>query len=182
MLINMANEVGTLQPRHLEIMRRLVLGQRQVDIAQDMGITQSRLSIIVNSPLFQLNMRELQNRRNENIIKIQDELIEAGLKGVRLHNRVICDNEMPIETRQRSATSVLNIVGRVVKTEQGGSSNEGSDQPYERRLKEVILREEVTSFGPQPGEGEGELETEEPETIDLVEGVNGNGDHDEDIT
>ena len=49
-------------PRHMDIIRRLVTGQTQREIAAEMGYTESRLSIIVNSPLFQHKLKEYQKQ------------------------------------------------------------------------------------------------------------------------
>ena len=49
-------------PRHMDIIRRLVTGQTQREIAGEMGYTESRLSIIINSPLFQHKLKEYQKQ------------------------------------------------------------------------------------------------------------------------
>lgn len=41
-----------LSPRHKEIMRRMLLGQKQIDIAREMGMNQPSVSVIVNSTRF----------------------------------------------------------------------------------------------------------------------------------
>jgi len=46
-----AQPIGYLWPRHHEIIRRVVAGERPTDIAKAMGLTDSRLSIILRSPL-----------------------------------------------------------------------------------------------------------------------------------
>lgn len=56
-----------IRPYHREIARRLVLGQRQAQIAQDLGISQTRLSIIVNSPLFQRELKRLEELRDSGV-------------------------------------------------------------------------------------------------------------------
>lgn len=53
-----------LRPIHKEIARMLVTGHRQRDIAMDFGINQSRLSLIVNSPIFQDEVRRLEKERD----------------------------------------------------------------------------------------------------------------------
>ena len=45
-----------LKPIHLEIAQRLVEGERQCDVARDLGYHQSWLSLVVYSPLFQTRM------------------------------------------------------------------------------------------------------------------------------
>jgi hypothetical protein len=52
--------LSALKERHHEIKRRLIAGDRQVDIAHALGMTQSRLSIVINSPAFQSELRILR--------------------------------------------------------------------------------------------------------------------------
>jgi len=56
-----------VRPYHREIARRLVLGQRQSDICVDLGISTGRLSIIVNSPLFKLELKRLEDIRDKGV-------------------------------------------------------------------------------------------------------------------
>lgn len=71
-------EKGPSQPltylweRHKEIMRRLVAGDRQVDIARDMSMTQSRMSIICNSPAFKTQLERLSVGADSNALNVQE--------------------------------------------------------------------------------------------------------------
>jgi hypothetical protein len=47
-------------PRHRALMRRLVAGMTLTDACNDIGFTISRASIIVNSPLFQAEMKTME--------------------------------------------------------------------------------------------------------------------------
>jgi hypothetical protein len=50
--------IKSISERHHEIKRRLVAGERQVDIAHSLGMSQSWLSIVISSPAFQIVMEE----------------------------------------------------------------------------------------------------------------------------
>ena len=71
-------EQGPSQPlthlweRQKEIMRRLVAGDRQVDIAREMQMTQSRMSIICNSPAFKTQLERLSMGADNNALDVQD--------------------------------------------------------------------------------------------------------------
>lgn len=54
--------------RHMDIIRRLVAGQTQTQIARDLGYTDGRLSIIVNSPLFQIKLRAFEKEVNDKVV------------------------------------------------------------------------------------------------------------------
>lgn len=70
--------LGYIRPRHNEIARRLVCGQKQIDIARQMGLDDGRLSIIVNSPLFKVVLAKLSKLRDEQAVDIQEELRELA--------------------------------------------------------------------------------------------------------
>lgn len=53
-----------LQPIHKTIAWMLATGSRQCDIARQLGFNQSRLSLIVNSPIFQDEVRRLEKERD----------------------------------------------------------------------------------------------------------------------
>jgi len=66
--------LGYIRPYHREIARRLVLGEIQADIARSLGMSESRMSIIVNSPLFKLELQRLAVSRDEGVANVQQTL------------------------------------------------------------------------------------------------------------
>ncbi len=56
-----------IRPRHRQIMYRLITGQTQVRIATDLEMDQSRLSVIVNSPLFKSELRKMEDEVFESL-------------------------------------------------------------------------------------------------------------------
>ena len=68
--ISPSQPITHLWERHKEIMRRLVAGDRQVDIAKDMQISQSRMSIICNSPAFVNQLERLSEGANNNALDV----------------------------------------------------------------------------------------------------------------
>lgn len=67
-----------IKPYHREIARRVVLGQSQHDIAQDLSMSESRLSIICNSPMFKKEVERLESMRNAGVENIQEQLQEVS--------------------------------------------------------------------------------------------------------
>ncbi len=149
----MPQHVQHLLPRHNEIMRRLVMGETQRNISVAMGITEARLSVIVNSPLFQLELRKMQRRQEDKVAHIHEKIIEGAEKAIDFHNQVIegavavKDGDETIMVpvglgaRQQSSTAVANLFLRLTR----GSALDPSDdeeEPYEARLeKEVTFKE-----------------------------------------
>jgi hypothetical protein len=146
----MSKVLKKLKPRHLEIIRQMCIGKSDGDICRDLGMSPSTLNVIKNSPIFKNEFRRMQRNREEKIYKIQDTLIDAGVSGAELHKDIIQDAALPLPIRMRSATDILNIVGRITKST---VDSFGGDVPYETKLREIILRETTTTH---PGNGNGE--------------------------
>lgn len=134
-----------LKPMHWEIIRRLVLGATQREIARDMGLNEARLSIIVNSPLFQIELKKAQKRRDEQLAeelsgRIYKKLAETTERAIDVHSEILEKEALPLQIRQRSATDVINLY---IKTTKGSplSAEEDIEPPYERRLREFVYRE-----------------------------------------
>src|SRR3972149_4700121 len=60
--------------RHLALMRRLAAGVTIKDAAEELGYSQQRASLVVNSPLFQDEYKKLQEDIRTGVVKI-----EAGI-------------------------------------------------------------------------------------------------------
>lgn len=70
--------LGYIRPYHREIARRLVLGQMQSDICRDLGMSTDRMSIIVNSPLFKLEVRKLEEMREKGVYDVTQQIAEIA--------------------------------------------------------------------------------------------------------
>lgn len=81
-----------LWERHHEIKRRLVCGERPIDIAGSLGMTTTRLSIIMNSPAFQQELAKEREKADSNARDVQSRLqalsvdsmslLEQAIKGI----------------------------------------------------------------------------------------------------
>lgn len=126
-------------------MNRLILGQKQRDIAEQMSISQGRLSIIVNSPLFKLELRKKMMRREEKMVEIEDNLLEGAKLGTKFHKDVL-EGQYPNELKQRSATVMSSLAVKMFQPRNGGGSLNGEmseGKSYEERLKEVTFKETI---------------------------------------
>ena len=146
-------DIQRILPRHMEIMRRLCIGESQRDIAFSLGMDESRLSVIVNSPLFQLELRKMQRRQEDRIALIHEKIIEGADKAITLHNQIIDGvvqmregNEdisviVPLAARQQSSTAVANLFLRLRKGSSLNPDDDGEGESYEERLeKEVTFK------------------------------------------
>lgn len=80
MMSNSVEKYGLsyIRPYHKEIARRLVVGQTQATISRELGLTESRLSIIVNSPLFKLTVKKLEDERDKGVVDVTRSLKEIA--------------------------------------------------------------------------------------------------------
>jgi hypothetical protein len=137
--------IKRLLPKHEEIMNRLILGQKQKDIAGEMGMTQSRLSIIINSPLFQLELKKKMMRREEKMIDIEDNLLDGAKLGTKFHKDIL-EGQYPTDVKMRSATVMSTLGAKMLNSRNGGSSTideSGEGKSYEERLREVTFKESI---------------------------------------
>lgn len=135
--------LGCIRPRHREIMRRLICGQQQVQIAQEMGFTQSRLSIIVRSPLFQAALKQLENQIRDRVISsvgdVTDRLLTLQPKAVDVLESLMTDEKKSPNVRRGCARDILDLAASGRKKDHGDGMSEYAklvDESYRRALEE----------------------------------------------
>ena len=71
-----------LSPRHRTLMRKLLAGKELKDVAEDLGFTVKRASLVVNSPLFQEEMKRMQEQIDKGVIAVESEIehMDGGVK------------------------------------------------------------------------------------------------------
>ena len=162
--------VKQLRPRHLEMMHRLIAGQKGKDIAREMGVTQGRLSIIIHSPLFQLEMRKLLLKREEKLFHIQENFLDAAELGTKMHKDIL-EGSYPTELKLKAATTMTVLVARVLKPGNGiPDGGDGEEKSYEERLREVTFRETVRKVSGKDGEASNDPETPQ-DVVGLLENI-----------
>jgi len=62
-------QLKRMRPRHYEILIRLLNGRSQRKIARELGLGEQRLSVIINSPVFQEELRKRWEVREQTIIQ-----------------------------------------------------------------------------------------------------------------
>jgi hypothetical protein len=104
-------EPGSLRSRHLAVMDLMVtrpdLNQNQ--IAEAVGYTASRLSIVVTSPLFQLAFKEyrkqFEGKLTDNLV---DLITDATRSAITFSKGVVENTNVETNLRQTSARDILN--------------------------------------------------------------------------
>jgi predicted transcriptional regulator len=134
-----------IRPMHREIARRLVLGQRQGDVAAELGISDSRMSIIVNSPLFKREIDRLEKLREEGVQDVQRTLVEVSPLALEVVERTMYGGKSE-RLRFDAAESILDRAGhsKINKVDIRGNINNRvssmSDSEVKRLIAERISR------------------------------------------
>lgn len=133
MLTPQPQRLKKLSPRHMDIIRRLIVGETPGEISLELGMSQSRLSILQADPLFNLKLSEMQDEMNERFIdsrvKAMDILEDAAVHAARIDvhastgvveriipgedgepDRVEYEN-VPVALQMKSAWDILDRTG-----------------------------------------------------------------------
>jgi len=99
--------VQEIQETHHEILRRLMLGQKSVDIARDLGVSEAMVSYTKNSPLSQRQLTIMQGARDADMLDAAMEIKKMVPKAVELMNQVLSSEEDPLHLRLKVAFEVM---------------------------------------------------------------------------
>lgn len=106
-----------VRPRHREIMRRLVCGQTQRDIAREMGLGEARLSIIVNSPLFKVELRKMERdvraKAVDSIGDVASRIAKLQKPALDVLEKIVIDDKgvAPLRLKRDAAMDILELAG-----------------------------------------------------------------------
>ena len=136
-----------LWERHREIIRRLVAGDKQVDIARDMEMTQGRLSIICNSPACQNLLKRISAGADEVAKDVQTRIQELSNDAITILETAILNGKnegLSFKAQTDIAKDVLDRAGHgsVKKIQSVDVVLTGSDIE-EMRLRSRQNREKV---------------------------------------
>ena len=102
-----------MKERHHEIKRRLIAGDRAVDIARSMGMTQSWLSIVMASPVFESELLKEREIADRNATDIGARLTRLAPDAMNVLEKAVRERSenIPEVTRVKFAQDVLDRVG-----------------------------------------------------------------------
>lgn len=112
-----------VKSKHRDIMRRLIAGESQREIANDIGMTEGRLSIIVNSPLFASELEKMEEQVAEQLIKNASNLRIRYAE----HAEEALDVQLDIMRDEMASASVrADVAGQI--QDRAGYSRKGEKQ------------------------------------------------------
>ena len=111
-----------LTPRHKDIIRRLIVAETPVEIAQELGMTPAAIYRLQNDPLFATELREMEQKANTSLISSEKRLdalesIRLGCdESAELVRKVVNDKvagvpDIAIDLRVKSAWDLLDRGG-----------------------------------------------------------------------
>jgi hypothetical protein len=106
--------IQSLKERHHEIKRRLVAGERAIDICRSMGMTPSWLSIVMSSPVFKMEMEKERQLADENAADVSKRLTRLAPDAMQVLEEAIRnkgDKELSTMQRVYVAKDVLDRAG-----------------------------------------------------------------------
>jgi hypothetical protein len=105
-------EVTKMHDLHKEIARRLLIGQKAVDIAKDLGITPATVSYTRNSPVVKRQLELMHGARDADSVNFSEDIKRAAGKALVLMEDIIegeVDGEsINIGLRLRAAVDALD--------------------------------------------------------------------------
>lgn len=155
MILAEAPKVGPsierLKERHFEIMRRLVAGELQTDIAASLGMTNSWISIVIASPVFQAELEKLRAVANAEACDVGSRITKLAPDAMAVLERAIRAKgvEQQLSTMQQVSVA-RDVLDRA-----------GHGKPQALTQAAVAVKVEIVQFSapaPQPRVIEGTKE------------------------
>jgi hypothetical protein len=125
--------ISLIRGKHLEIMRRLIAGESQRRIALELGMSEGRLSVVCNSPLFKRKYAELESevksRFVEKTASITAKVNELQPQAVQvleniLKNKVVDDQRVSLALKRDVALDVLDLGGNGKKSKDSNTKED----------------------------------------------------------
>ena len=175
-----SNYIQHFGARESEILRRVLAGATNKEIAETMGLSENRVSFIITSPLFQAKQTSSQEIINS---KFQDTLATDPVKRKFHEHRekaasIIIgemDNEKSAKIRMAAANDVLGYDGYTKKPAEDHSTKIFIDKSTSKHLNIAIKALKIDAELLKELDIEGVVEEIEPTSGNKSESVSGTG-------
>ena len=129
--------LNRLQPRHREIMRRVIEGASYPDIAAAMGMATTSIKIICGTSIFKGELLKLENERDAGVIQRAEDLSNEALDKLKTLMRSARTEVL----QQSSAKEILGIAGysKIEKKQVAVVSGEEVIRELNRKRRESII-------------------------------------------
>lgn len=134
-------QLAAVRERQQEIIRRLVLGQDNKEIAADLGITPQMVSMTRNSTICKERIAVMEAQRDATTIDVARHIAEIAPKAAVMLEEIMDNEDNPLATRVRIAEGFLDRAGHGKITKVQGSMTHGHFTSEDiARLKEDAKR------------------------------------------
>ncbi len=102
--------VNEMTELHHEIARQVLLGRKNVDIAQDLGCVPQTVCNVRNSPVVKAKLSTLTKKRDEHAVNIIEEVNKRLPRALEILDEALYDEsgELPLTMRLREANTLLD--------------------------------------------------------------------------
>lgn len=145
--------IGHLWPHHRSMARALVEGAQPGELAEIFGFTPGQITRIINSPMFQVELKRLEEMADEVAVSVRQDLRRMAERAVEVLDEQLHRKDVSEKIRQDAAFDVLNRAGYAKK-----------DRPIHVEGDLYATQINQTNVGDM---SDGELRDE---VIDLIEG------------
>jgi len=104
-------EVSDMWDVHHQVKRRIFLGHKNTDIAIALKITKEQVSSIRNSPVVQEQLKLMQNKADDEVISIKEEVSKLAPRAVEVLETILNDVNCPANVRLSAAKDTLDRSG-----------------------------------------------------------------------
>lgn len=137
-------QVGQLWDLHHEVIRMLLLGMKQCDIAERLGITDCQVSKIKNSQIVQDRLSLMRAARDVQTVDISRDILDVAPRALKLLKNIVNNEDegrqANIGLRTKVAESLLDRAGfGAVKKMQSESSHTFYNADEIARIKQRAL-------------------------------------------
>ena len=175
-----SNYIQYFGPRENEILRKVLAGATNKEIAEAMGLSENRVSFIVTSPIFQAKQTSSQEIINN---KVQNELATDPVKRkFHEHREKAADtiitemsNEKSAKIRMEAANDVLGYDGYTKKPSEDHSTKIFIDADMSKDIYIAVKELKIDADLLKELDVEGVVEDIEPASGDKSESIGGIG-------
>lgn len=106
-------EVSEMSELHHEITRRLLMGQKSVEIAEQLGCHKQTVSNVKNSKVVQDKLAVMRGARDANSVDVAREIQEIAPKALENLRQIIEDEtgEVPLHMKAKESNNLLDRAG-----------------------------------------------------------------------
>lgn len=103
-------QVNEMTEMHHEIARRILLGQKNVDIANELNCHAQTVSNVRNSPVVQNKLKTMNDKRDDGAVNFIEEINKRVGKALEILDEALYDEttEIPLSMRLKEANSLLD--------------------------------------------------------------------------